>query len=328
MLLAELIASGDFEVTSDHFGDEFFESGFRAPAELIESLGRIAEQGFDFGGPEIARVDFNDRLAGLQFDILVAGDDFADGTGFADSLTLPRDFDAEFVGGGIDEVAHRFLATGSNDEVVGFFLLQHQPLHFDVVAGMTPVTQRVQIAEIQAVLQPERDAGDGAGDFAGDESFAALRRFVIEKNAVAAENTVGFTVVDGDPVGVELGDGIGRAWVERRRFFLRGFLDEAVEFGSRGLVKARVLFEPENSDRFEQAQRADTVGVGRIFWRFEGNGHVALGGEVVDFVRANLLNDADQVRRVGHVAVVQRETPVVDVRILIEMIDAVSVEQR
>jgi hypothetical protein len=75
----------------------------------------------------------------------------------------------------LDELAHAVLHAGGDHEVFGVVLLQHQPLHFDVVAGMAPVAQRAHVAQVQAVLQAERDAGDGAGDLAGDEGFAADR---------------------------------------------------------------------------------------------------------------------------------------------------------
>jgi hypothetical protein len=55
---------------------------------------------------------------------------------------------------------------------------------------------------------------------------------------------------------------------------------------------------------------------------------VALRGEVVDLVGLHLLDDAHQARAVGHVAVVQDEFSVLLVRILVEMVDAVGVEQR
>ena len=52
-----------------------------------------------------------------------------------------------------------------------------------------------------------------------------------------------------------------------------------------------------------------------------------LRAEVVDFVGLDLLDDPDQVGRVGQIAVVQNELAVVDMRILIQMVDAVGVEQ-
>jgi hypothetical protein len=55
---------------------------------------------------------------------------------------------------------------------------------------------------------------------------------------------------------------------------------------------------------------------------------VALRGEVVDLVGLHLLDDAHQAGAVGHVAVVEDEAAVRFVRILVEMVDAVGVEQR
>ena len=60
----------------------------------------------------------------------------------------------------------------------------------------------------------------------------------------------------------------------------------------------------------------------------EAHRHVALRAQVVDLVGLHLLDDADQVGRVGQVAVVQVEALVVDVRVLVEVVDAVGVEQR
>jgi len=57
------------------------------------------------------------------------------------------------------------------DEVFGVVLLQHQPLHFDVVPGVAPVALGVHVAEEEAVLQAELDPGQGAGNLAGDEGF-------------------------------------------------------------------------------------------------------------------------------------------------------------
>ncbi len=69
------------------------------------------------------------------------------------------------------------------------------------------------------------------------------------------------------------------------------------------------------------------VRVGSVLRRLKGNCHVALSGEVVDFVRLYLLNDADKVGRIRKVSVMQMEPDVLLVRILVEMIDAVGVER-
>ena len=55
---------------------------------------------------------------------------------------------------------------------------------------------------------------------------------------------------------------------------------------------------------------------------------VALRRQVVNLVRLHLLDDADQIGGVGQIAVVQDEVAVLHVRVLVEMVDAVGVEER
>ena len=54
---------------------------------------------------------------------------------------------------------------------------------------------------------------------------------------------------------------------------------------------------------------------------------MALGGQVVDLVRLHLLDDADQAGTVGQVAVVQDELAPGFVGVLVQVVDAVGVEQ-
>ena len=86
---------------------------------------------------------------------------------------------------------------------------------------MAPVAQRAQVAEVQAVLQAERDARQRARDLARDEGLAAQRALVVEQDAVAGVHAVGLAVVHRDPVGVELGHRVGAARIERRGLLLR-----------------------------------------------------------------------------------------------------------
>ena len=192
---------------------------------------------------------------------------------------------------------------------------------------MPPVTQCAHVAQVQTVLQTQCNAGNGAGDLAGDEGFAAQRAFVVEQDAVAGIHAIGLAVVHRDPVSVELGHRIGTARVERRGFLLGGFLHQAIQLGGAGLVEAGLLFHAENADGFQDAQRADAIRIGGVFRRLEGHGHVAHGGQVVDLVRLHLLDDAHQAGGIGQVAVVERELAVVDMRILVQVVDAVGVEQ-
>ena len=54
---------------------------------------------------------------------------------------------------------------------------------------------------------------------------------------------------------------------------------------------------------------------------------MALRGEVVDLVRLAFLDDADQVRRIGEIAVVQDQPLVLDMGILIDVLDPLGVER-
>ena len=55
---------------------------------------------------------------------------------------------------------------------------------------------------------------------------------------------------------------------------------------------------------------------------------MAHGREVVNLVRLDLLHDADEVGGIREVPVVQLEPDVLFVRILIEVVDSIGVEQR
>lgn len=79
---------------------------------------------------------------------------------------------------------------------------------------------------------------------------------MVKENAVTGIHAVGFPVVDGDPVGVEFGNGIRRPWVEGGGFLLGDFLDKTIEFTGTGLVEAGLLLQAEDPDSLEDAQGA------------------------------------------------------------------------
>ncbi len=174
----------------------------------------------------------------------------------------------------------------------------------------------------------EFDRGDRARDLAGDERLAAQRALVIEQDAVGGVDAIRLAVIDRDPIGIQLGRGVGAARIERRRFALRHFLHQPVKLGGRRLVEAGNAFPPEDADRLEQPQRADPVGVGGIFRRLETDLDMALRGEVVDLIGLGLLHQTDQVGRVGQIAMMQEKAGRTAVRILVQMVDAAGVERR
>ena len=230
--------------------------------------------------------------------------------------------------GQLDELAHAVGLAGGQHVIVGLILLQDAPHALDIVARMAPVALGVQVAEIQAVLPAMLDGGDRAGDLAGDEGLAAGRTLVVEQDAVAGMHAVGLAVVHRDPVGVQLGGGIGAARVEGRGLALRRLLHLAVQFRGGGLIEARGLLHAQDPDRLQQAQGADAVGVGGVFRRLEAHMHVALGSQIVDLGRLDLLDQTDQVGAVGQVAVMHEEAHVLLMRVAVEMLHAPRVEGR
>ena len=318
MMFDQFITLCGFEVFAHHFGHEFLKGSLGRPAQLNLGLGRVAQQGFDFGGAEIAWVHGDDELVALgSFPVAFLVHAFA----------FPTDGHAQFLGGGVDEVAHAVLHAGGDDEIFGLRLLQHEPLHFNVVLGVAPIALGVQVAQEQAVLQAQLDARQGAGDLAGDEGFTADGAFVVEQDAVAGVDAVGLAVVDGDPVGVELGHRVGAARVEGSGFLLGDFLHQAVEFAGAGLVEAGFLFQTQDAYGLQYAQGAQRVGVGGVFGLLEAHGHVALRGEVVDFVGLGLLDDAYKAGAIGKVSVVQEEAHILFMPVAVEVVDAIGVEQ-
>ena len=85
---------------------------------------------------------------------------------------------------------------------------------------------------------------------------------------------------------------------------------------------------PQDADRLEQPQGAKRVGVGGVLRRLEAHLHMALGREIVDLVGLRLLHDADEVGRIGQIAIMHEKARLFFVRIDIEMVDPRGIERR
>src|SRR5258706_15176981 len=165
----ELVAVRQFQILAHHLAHEFPKRCTRYPTQLQPGFGCIAEQCFDFGGTKIAWVDRDDAMSGLNIVAL-----------FIEAVALPSDPDADFLGGKIDEIAHGMLLTGGNHEVLRCILLQHQPLHLDIIPCMAPITFGTEIAEVNTFLKTKFDTGKRPRDLPRDERLAAEWRFMIE----------------------------------------------------------------------------------------------------------------------------------------------------
>src|SRR5260370_40140341 len=96
----------------------------------------------------------------------------------------------------------------------------------------------------------------------------------------------------------------------------------------RSLIEANLRRQPEDVDRLEQAKRAERVRIRGIFWGLERDLHMALGGEIVDFGWPHILHNADEIGRIGHIAVMQEKADIAFMQVVVEMIDPLGVERR
>ena len=172
---------------------------------------------------------------------------------------------------------------------------------------MTPITLRVQITEIETALLAQMDIRHSSADLACDKGPPTPRALVVEQDAVARIHPVRFTIVDRDPVGVQLGDTVRAAWVERRRLALRRLDDLAVQLRGRRLVEPHVFLEPDGADGIEETECAQAVDVGCVLRHLERYLDVRLSSEVVDLGREHLGENVHEVGAVGEIAVVQFE---------------------
>ena len=85
------------------------------------------------------------------------------------------------------------------------------------------------------------------------------RTLVVEQNPIAAEHPVGLSVVDHDPIGVELRHRVGRARVERSCLPLRDLLHLAVELRGGGLVESDLPLQPTGMESVQQSECAHRI---------------------------------------------------------------------
>ena len=292
---------GELQIRIGHHPDELAERGLGFPAECLHGLGGVTEQVIDLGGTEILGVDFN--------------------------VLVPVEI--EITEGFLEEFAYRIGLAGSNYEVAGLVLLEHEPHGFDVIASETPVAPGVKIAEIELLLQAHFDAAQGPGDLTGNESFATAGRFMVEEDTVADEEIVGFAVVDSPPMRSDFGNSVGAAGIERSGFGLRR-LSSAEHLGRTGLVEAHRASRMSHmiANAVEEAEGAHGDAIGGVFGIFERDFDVRLGAEVVDLVGLSDLEDAAESRGICEITVMEVQATTGGVGILVDVVDASRVEAR
>src|SRR5580698_10082000 len=183
-----------FQILLDHLLNQPTKCNLWLPTQFASRLSGITEQRLYFRRPVIARINSYDN-----FPFLVD-------TLFLYACARPLNSHSETFRSNINKLSNTVLLTGCNDVVAWLFLLKHEPLHFNVIAGVSPIAKRVHVPEIEATLQPHLDSRKRSCNLSSYKRLATLRRFMIKQYAVAGVHAVSLTIVDRDPVSEELGD--------------------------------------------------------------------------------------------------------------------------
>src|SRR6266542_3522059 len=207
------------QIRIGHQVGQLFESDLRRPSEPPPRLGRIALEVIDFGRAQVSRIDLDEDLTCLCVDSLLV-----------EAAPPPDELEASPSKRAVAEFTHRVRLACGDDIVLRLFLLQHRPHGLDVVLRVAPVAARLEIAEIEPILQAVLDPADGPRDLARDEGLSATLALVVKEDSVDGEKAVGLAVIDDGPVGEDLGNGVGTARVKRRSLGLRGLSGLPIDF--------------------------------------------------------------------------------------------------
>jgi hypothetical protein len=101
----------------------------------------------------------------------------------------------------------------------------------------------------------------------------------------------------------------------------------AEELRGGSLIEAGFVFPTEDANRFEQTECPKSVGVGRVLRRLERYLHVRLRSEVVNLVGLRFLHVANDVGRVGHIAIMHMKSNTLLVRVMNQVVDALGIER-
>ena len=212
------------------------------------------------------------------------------------------------------------LYTGGNNEVLRLVMLQHQPHAFHIVLRIAPVSLGIQIAQIEFILDT---AGDSAGcqcDLTGNESLSPALGFMVEQNAVDCEHIIRFSVFLHDPEAVLFCHRIGAVGMERGVLILRHFFHSAIEFGCGCLINTAGLGQSHHTHSLQNPQHAQCIYISGIFRCLKAYLYMALGAQIVDFIRSDFSDDAHQAGGIRHVSAMENDLVLPD-----QMVDTAGI---
>src|SRR3989344_3431727 len=109
------------------------------------------------------------------------------------------------------KVAHGLLAAGCQHVGTRPICLHHLPHSFDVLGRKTPVATRIQVAQFEHPPFAIGHAGHRIRYLACHKFTSPKGAFMVEQNAADGIHAISFPVVDGHPVGKQLGHRIRAA---------------------------------------------------------------------------------------------------------------------
>ena len=96
---------------------------------------------------------------------------------------------------------------------------------------------------------------------------------------------------------------IGRTRIEGSCLGLWNLLDLSIQFTGGSLVESDLFFHASRSNSIQHTKYTYTITVSSIFGYIKGDFDVTHGTQVVDFLRLDLGNNADEIGGVAQVAV-------------------------
>src|SRR5580658_350771 len=266
-----------FEVGVHHHLDQLLEPDLGIPAELPVSLGGVAAQDGDVSRPEETLV--------------------------LDDVGTPV-IDAGMTEGNLQEIMDGIALAGSDDVVVRFVLLKHEPHGANVVTGEAPVTTNLHVAQGQYLLASQCDPCYRPGDLARQKLESAARGFMVEQDARASPCVVGLAVILGDVVTEDLCRAVRRAGMKLGRLPLGRFVSGAEHLRARRLVETDAVHRSLGVDpnRLEHTQDAHSSDVASQLGLFEGKPDEADRAEIVDLIGLRRLQYSDKAGQVAEVS--------------------------
>ena len=223
----------------------------------------------------------------------------------------------------LSKLSYRVLLTGSNHEVLWLLCLEDEPHTLYIVLCITPVAQRIQVAEIEFLLLTLFDAGCSKSDLTCYKSLATALTLMIEEDTRTAEHIVSLTILLDNPETVLLGYSVWGIWVEWCILVLRNLLYLAIKLGCGSLIHTAGLLQTALADSLQDTEYTCSIYVGCKLRRIETYLNVALGCQVINFGWFHLVHHLNDTHRVAQVGIMK-----VEIRFTFQMSDTLAVVSR